>query len=254
MTANASYPLNYLRTWRYYLSSFYKPITEDSYELSPSALWIINQTFLFFSVNDVDINNILLKLNQKQFMHISKHNEIPLHSHYSHQRIRKARQAGNQIMQQVSELIWMSEVKCFLTLREYHKIKWLGIVMWNKDPPHSNMFHNAFAAKTDSNKPYIFRHSLYLVEETETQAVLSFIIRFVNKEWALPHNRYCISNRHRGNDDMNSLMDGNGLTIFYCQWRGCWWPVTKGAREPSDMVLANSPGMFRFQPHGNVSN
>ena len=99
MTANAGYLLNYLRMWRYYISALYKTIAQDSYELSPSGPWIINQTFLFAFVSDVDMNNILLK--QKQIIHISKHIEIPLHPLGSHYGIRKARQAGNQIMQQV---------------------------------------------------------------------------------------------------------------------------------------------------------
>ena len=83
-----------------YFSAIYKTIAQDSYELSPSGLWIINQTFIFVLVSDVDMNSILLKLEQKQFIHTSKHVEIPLHSLGSHQGIRKARQAGNQIMQQ----------------------------------------------------------------------------------------------------------------------------------------------------------
>ena len=101
MRANASYTLNYSRTWRYYLSAFYKTITQDSYELSPSALWIVNKIFLFAFVGDVDMNDILRKLEQKQSVHISKHIEILLHTFGSHLGIRKARQAGNQIMQQV---------------------------------------------------------------------------------------------------------------------------------------------------------
>ena len=84
--------------WRYYFPAIYKKIAQDSYELSASGLWIINQTFLFVFVSDVYKNGIDLKLEQKRFIHISKHIEILLHYLGSHQGIRKARHAGNQIM------------------------------------------------------------------------------------------------------------------------------------------------------------
>ena len=76
MRANTSYPLNHSQAWRYCLSTFYKTTAQDSYELSPSALWITNQSFLFAFLNDVDMNNISLELEQKQIIYNSKHIEI----------------------------------------------------------------------------------------------------------------------------------------------------------------------------------